>query len=491
MGKGSGKAKKDPKKSSNSSGGYAAAANASATSPEDLLKEGNELLEADNLQEALSRFEEVLRISPTNQTAWYHRGVALAETWDADSPSEELLKSACESFNRVLQLDTSTRSENRYLSLLALGRLLTKAGEVAADRDTASACPGVPEQMLDEALRRFEEALQVQSRWGHEPFDDEAWGPWGEALSARMRLGLSRAEMQTGGTSTEDLESAAALCAAAADKFSKAVEAAVRGEGDDIRWMTFHVELLLHFTEHMRNAFCSERQDVSSAVGTWWSRATEAWQQAIGLAKAVAELADPGSWEPLALRGDVFAEAAKVLAQGRRRAAAAGEAPPTLSVPVPQVPQQAGASGPVECLDQERALMHAENAYAQALSCGGMQALAQVHLAQGDLRLDMARDASGPVKLQMLQSAAEVYQRVASTKEADQSDKQAAWFNLSCVAAQLNEPSKVAQALQRSLKYCPNAIDRTRTLQEAAKDQDLSVLREHPEVAAILSGTQQ
>merc|ERR1712196_645059 len=115
-----------------------------------------------------------------------------------------------------------------------------------------------------------------------------------------------------------------------------------------------------------------------------------------------------------------------LLRSAARRAAAAGEPSPTICllhnqspvslVPMtvsdqdapPGVPVQAHAVGQAaQNLNQDCAAAYATTAYAEALSRGGVEALAQVNLAVGDLLLDLARGQPSPAALQMLKSAAD------------------------------------------------------------------------------------
>lgn len=491
------------------------------------ISRGEEILDTDP-RAALQCFEEALRGLPTNQTAWCNRGIAAAQLWEEVSAGERppLLQIACESFRRVFTLDTSTRSEARYLAALACGKLLSRAAaamEEEADtsgaRASGNTTVAAPEliEALAEANRSFEEAFRLLEQWGHEAFDDECWGAWGEVLAQQMRVEISVAELSLP-TSPERMPPVATLgetlrmdvvtglCERAADKFTRATAAEVADpedmdSGDDARWMTLHVELLLAFVEFIRKAL-SIPLPIELPLQAWGSKAETAWREAVSLADASMQLvgADAG-WELFALRGDVFSAAVELLGtlsmrmQGPRLQLPDGQAAPAQ---MNGTWEAVGAPSyvPGDLVAVVDAVTHAEAAYAEALARGGQDAVAVVGLALGEMRLGRARhlhqESSSTKALSerdgCLQAAAQAFQNVTALRgvHVDKDSVATAWYNLACVAGLLGKAEHAAHALQLCFKKVqPNY--RVKWASEARQDKDLHFVLSHPEVQRVLA----
>jgi len=519
----------------------AVAANAAATSSaEACCTQGEEHLDAGDFQAALACFEQAISVQPTLQSAWYLRGVAAAELWESAGEARQTLQTAVESFDRVLALDTSTRSENRYLASLARAKLLTKAAAALFDQDEESghsSSASEVDQAVVEAQRSFEEAVRLHIQWGHPVLDSEALGAWGEVLSQQMRSAVARLDLGAcphGSLPVLDLARTAQIvsaCAAASEKFSEAVRGAPDPEdlsgGEDARWFTLHVEHLLAFVDFARelltlSSACTAQvpPEMTLALQDLGSKAETAWREAAALAEANVQLSggSDAQWDALALRGDVLAAAAGLLGGLRR--------PPEPSLPLPPAGPAAGdplvhvgpdASGALTIgavavgalsasedrrISEAEALALAEAAFVEAMARGGRDATATVGLSLGELLLGRARRlrrrsfAGGPSTqeeeqeaLRCLQRAGEVFQGVAKLKGSspgDTPDAQAtAWYNLACVAGLLGRPDAAARALGLCVRGVKAGV-RKRWLAEARADEDMQSVRDHPDVQVVL-----
>ena len=125
-----------------------------------LLEDGEKLLAEQRYGEAYECFQGAVSHLPTKQLAWYNLGFSASELWQAEAaePGDEFLPSALEAFRTVLRLDTSKRAELRYLSALALGRLLTRQAEQAEGEESAPVL---------EALQHFGEAWRLVRNGAH------------------------------------------------------------------------------------------------------------------------------------------------------------------------------------------------------------------------------------------------------------------------------------------------------------------------------------
>eukprot|EP00933_Yihiella_yeosuensis_P034299 TRINITY_DN27798_c0_g1_i1.p1 TRINITY_DN27798_c0_g1~~TRINITY_DN27798_c0_g1_i1.p1 ORF type:complete len:528 (+),score=131.29 TRINITY_DN27798_c0_g1_i1:105-1688(+) len=507
----------------------------SAAEAEELLKEAEQLLEDEKPKDALELLEQVISLLPTNQTAWYHRGVAAAELCQAlgddgraaarkELQREELRHTASESFKHVLKLDTSKRSEARYLSLIALARFLADAAEEKAEaEDLESGAEGKSVILVDlwikEALERFEEAQALQVKWGHEAFDSDVWGSWGEALALQLRRrvkSLGSQSWKEWSLDKQNLELAAIieLRGRASECFSNAVAAEVEAPEtvEDLRWLTVHAEHLLQFIEFMCDALIPEKGLAPELAETSWSQSQAAWCEALSIADDSAQLSansETVPWEPLALLGDVFAAGVTLLSKVPEKSVL--DLPKIAAIPdnpeeglelqcvesspfwlrhSEHIVKEAGQQMISLSCSKDEVGVYAAKAYNEALLCGGTSATPQVGLALGDLHLDLGRLAleSSEIQVRQLTLAAEAYQRVLACKGSDVDDRVAAWYNLACVAALLSKPEKVTLALQSCLKACRGGNRKKEILKEARDDIDLIRMLDHPEVAALFEG---
>jgi len=516
------------------------ASNASGQNGKDLnacISKGEELLEAGDFQSALACFDEALKAQATSQLAWYLRGVAGAELWEqADltpcSQRAGLLRLACESFERVLTLDSSNRSENRYLSALACAKVLTSAASALEDEDDNSTAGGAEaSSALAIAYQNFEEGERLHKEWGHPSLGSEALGTWGQAVAHQMRIQIAQIEESV---KTQTLPGASAfidvsvvqrlgtLCEAASAKFKAAVEVSPDIEeedetADDMHWITLHVEHLLAFVEIVRSLL-SSRALAPSIVHDSIQKANIAWREAASLSDANLFLSDAAqrSWKPLALRGDVLAGAASFLgAVSLHQPDAALVLPSTVSSPgcFVEVEAHRSAATPSSSLlphtrsagehhiREHDAVALAEVAFADALRVGGVEATSTVGLSVGALFLEHARrlkakaDTTNAAEtVECLKRASNALQSVTALNgdssglgPADLADAKAtAWYNLACVASILGKGEHAAEALQAALKQVP-PHSRAKWCLEASQDEDLAQVREHGNVKAALS----
>ena len=181
---------------------------------------------------------------PTKQLAWYNLGLSASELWQA-SEAEDLLHTALEAFRTVLRLDTSKRAELRYLSALALGRLLTRQAEQLV--------PAAPAVLL-EALQSFGEAWRLVQEWGH-PDLGATWGDWGKAQSLEMKQRMEALRRENGEVNWEEqLQALSKHCEEAAEKFTRAQTAI---QDDDDEDMEEEEEDLLVVSKHFVYHFVS------------------------------------------------------------------------------------------------------------------------------------------------------------------------------------------------------------------------------------------
>mmetsp|Transcript_123646 Transcript_123646/g.300212 ORF Transcript_123646/g.300212 Transcript_123646/m.300212 type:complete len:549 (+) Transcript_123646:2-1648(+) len=521
----------------------AVAANAAATKDaEACCAQGEEALDAADIGAALSFFEQALALQPSLQSAWYLRGVAAAELWEMAGESseqegrEQHLRTAVESFDRVLNLDTSMRSENRYLASLARAKLLTRAASDFSDQDADSqgrANDLRAEEALVEAQKSFEEAVRLHLQWGHPALDGEACASWGEAFSQQMRIEIARSDAATSGQgmlSSFDVGRMSRIvttCAAGSDKFSEAVTTAVDPEdlsgSDDPRWITLHVEHLLAFVDFVGSVLALSSASLAPlgpALEDLGSKAEAAWRKAAELAEANIQLAGEGdgAWESSALRGDVLASAAALLGGLQRASEPALSLPPAGRAagddPLASVSMDSGevlvvaaaSTGPLSASQDRRiseaeAVELAEESFLQALAHGGRSAAATVGLTLGELLLGRARrlrkrcsaGSSAPKDeaeaLRCLQLAGDAFQAVAKLQGTVPDDppdaKATAWYNLACIAGLLGRPDAAARALGFGLRGMSGAR-RKRWLTEAHADEDLQSVRSHDEVLRVL-----
>jgi len=205
-----------------------------------------------------------------------------------------------------------------------------------------------------------------------------------------------------------------------------------------------------------------------------------------------------GGWEIAALRGDIFAAGAALLGVLTQR----------LSEPCLKLPGSASVSATdlQQCsfedieipsytagqlIDEAQAVSRAEAAYTEALATDSPDAHSTVGLSIGELWLSRAKRLKGEESFALLHRAGESFQKVATMKKsgADDETRASAWYNLACVASLLGKADHAAEALQRGLNHVPPA-QRRAWAAEACKDQDLSVVRGHAQVQAVLSAYQ-
>mmetsp|Transcript_47789 Transcript_47789/g.132815 ORF Transcript_47789/g.132815 Transcript_47789/m.132815 type:complete len:509 (-) Transcript_47789:140-1666(-) len=490
------------------------------------LEQGEELLDAEDYNAAIACFEQALAEKPISQSAWYLRGVAASECWqkvtdagDAMDSDEQasLLKLACESFAKVLTLDTSKRSENRYLASLSCAKLLTNAASLL-DEDTQRA--GLL-RYLDEAETGFQEALRLHDAWGHADFDSPSWGTWGDALSQRMRLEIAEASsLMADGQHSGVLclvHHIVQHCEQASQKFAYALQTREADESDDSHWVTLHVEHLLAFVNFVTDTIQHQTRPEGwiGMLQDLRAKAESAWCEAYRLADGNAYLmggSASASWEPLALRGDALAAAASLLSA--LDALALQDVGPLAGTTAFELPslshsQDSQENGVIDApvvlaagltrIGAAEAAGLAETAFAQAASCGGPEAAATVGLATGELLLKRARHlrelvvhgrAQADDALACLQRGASAFQEVAQQRyrgKADPPDARAtAWYNLACIAGLLGKAEHAAQALKACIARVP-AADRSRWLSEARNDCDLKDVHSNLGVMEVLS----
>mmetsp|Transcript_14029 Transcript_14029/g.25969 ORF Transcript_14029/g.25969 Transcript_14029/m.25969 type:complete len:524 (-) Transcript_14029:61-1632(-) len=519
------------KKASSAQSGGAGQAPGAAATAEATLRRGEELIDTDP-RAAVQCFEEVLQANPKNQSAWCNRGVAAAQLWEEAGSRDRgpLLQMACESFRQVFSLDTSTRSEARYLSALACGKLLLRAAGVLEETQTngmagSGAVSGELIEALAEASRCFEEAFRLTQDWGHEAFDDECWGAWGEVLAHQMRVEIAAVELRLPRSDaslaegvccaalgeTLNLEGIARLCEAAADKFGHATRAEVPEKdvmdaGDDARWLTLHAEHLLAFVDFVKKA-ASIPPTIELPLEALGSKAEAAWQEAVNLADASLQLlgTDAG-WEAFSLRGDVFAAATELLGALSSRMANPQLRLPTREASAPELSEAWESVGMPsytagQLINAAGAATYAEAAYAEALGRGGQEAVATVNLSLGELRLGRARrlpsegmsmevssGGSCSEREACLRAASDAFQKVTASQGADREDKASAWYNLACVAGLLGKAEHAAQALQLCFKNVRPSSHVQHWAREAKEDKDFELVCSHPDVQQVLAG---
>lgn len=298
-----------------------------------------------------------------------------------------------------------------------------------------------------------------------------------------------------------------ALCESSAEKFERATRAEVSDpeatgmDSGDIRWLMLHAEHLIVFVDFVRQAL-SVAPPAVVPWEDWGIKAEVACRRAVELSDAAIQLAGPWPcWEAAALRGDVFAAAARLLG-----AVALRVTNPKLNLPASQALPQGPLGGPWEqveassilatcgsieggALDEAAAVSCAETAYVQAQTLGGQAAVATIGMAAGELFLDQARKRSGDDALPWLQRAAEAFQGVTGLAQGavDAETVASAWYNLACVAALLGKPGHTAEALRRCLQKV-DSRQRGKWVAEAREDQDLASTGANDAVQAVLDG---
>lgn len=154
--------------------------------------------------------------------AWYNLGLSASEVWQAEE-AEDFFSAAVTAFRKVLQLDTSKRAELRYLSAVALGRLLTRGAEDDL-------------RLLPEALQHFGEAWRLVQEWNH-PDLAATWGHWGKAQALQMKQQMESIEALNQEQLArvdwlEQLQLLSKLCEEAAEKLTRA-QTAIDDQSDD------------------------------------------------------------------------------------------------------------------------------------------------------------------------------------------------------------------------------------------------------------------
>eukprot|EP00930_Biecheleria_cincta_P005517 TRINITY_DN106448_c0_g1_i1.p1 TRINITY_DN106448_c0_g1~~TRINITY_DN106448_c0_g1_i1.p1 ORF type:complete len:513 (-),score=111.41 TRINITY_DN106448_c0_g1_i1:500-1999(-) len=478
---------------------------------DDLVTQGEAFLAEHKLDAALSCFSNAATAAPTRQAALYGRGVAAAKLWEESgpaqsptSPNEELLHVAMASFRKVLQLDTTGRSELRYLSALAAGRVLMKAADLLeqndSDDDTAWVVAAAP--LLAEACQGFKEAERVAEEWGHPDIGSGGWGDWGKAFSLEMRRQMAEADCEHAVVQWGlHLVTLSRLCEDASAKFDNAVSSRADGgvewddddETDDLHWMTIHVEHLLSFVGYAAKHVDASISSLNEAErNEWIRRILAAWRSAMRLADAIVVLTGTsGGWKHLALRGDVLASGCELVCAGF-----AGVH--HLHVPRLQDPEGSDTASmqvdEEEVANAERLAILAEAAFAQALAQAGEGCVSTVSMATGELLLGLARrrlqrpcESPMPEIQDLLQRAANAFQAATSCRESDAEDRATAWYNLACAAGLAGRPEPAAKALQMCFRLVQPPKRRLGWIAEAANDADFTSVRLDPQVQEVLS----
>ena len=236
-------------------------------------------------------FSAAVAAGPTRQLAWYNQGIAAAELWqesqELEGTGQQLLETATAAFRKILELDTSQRSELRYLGTIAAGRLLVGAAERSDDLGTFHC-----DALLVEATKHFEEAHRLVREWGHDDLGD-AWGDWGKALALQMRRYISSIPEGSPNLNWSDLlGKISTLCNQAAERFQAATQALGEGEDDemedrntsDLDWMVSHIE---HLSAFVGIAARGVREAPGAESLEWLRRGILAFQEAVRLAFAV------------------------------------------------------------------------------------------------------------------------------------------------------------------------------------------------------------
>ena len=514
-----------------------AALNPGLGQADELIETGEEHLAESRLPEALQCFSDAAAAAPTRQLAWYNQGIAAAELWQdleaeqLEGGGRQLLETAVLAFRKIFELDTSRRSELRYLGAVAAGRLLVGAAELSENLGSDSTdCEG----FATEASRHFEEAHRLVREWGHEDLGG-AWGDWGRALALQMRRHIHSFPQAASSSSWSDvLVMLSDLCNEAASRFRAATEASVEVEGSDneamgdastsdLHWMVLHVE---HLTAFVSFAARGVSEAVAETQLEWLRRGLLAWQESVRLVLGVVDLsADSGqNWQHEALQGDVFTAGYHLLTAAAKNASpvhlaavasnAAGvpeswrgllgnfgsqgvltvlmPLPPKSSVMASEVPEQSSVVTPAaeasEVHDGDLARL-AEGAYGRALASPGVDR-GEVGLSSGELELSLARRAlsRGQDATTPLQAAAASLQLAArfGTRE----EKATAWYNLACAAALAERPAKAFEALRTGFQLVAPLAPSHRAdwLRELSEDPDLKSLVQHPDWPRALQG---
>lgn len=467
------------------------------------MEAGEAHLAAGRLPEALQCFSAAVAAGPTRQLAWYNQGIAAAELWqesqELEGTGQQLLETATAAFRKILELDTSQRSELRYLGTIAAGRLLVGAAERSDDLGTFHC-----DALLVEATKHFEEAHRLVREWGHDDLGD-AWGDWGKALALQMRRYISSIPEGSPNLNWSDLlGKISTLCNQAAERFQAATQALGEGEDDemedrntsDLDWMVSHIE---HLSAFVGIAARGVREAPGAESLEWLRRGILAFQEAVRLAFAVVDLADSADWQHKALQGDVFASGYHLLCAVRPKYHLLAEVPETwrsglfgsqgLLMPSPPISGESAPTQtqpqPVEVTEAELVRL-AEEAYGRALAAPGVDQ-GEVGLSCGELGLSLARRAlaDGQDPTSALQGAATSLQLAArfGTRE----EKATAWYNLACAAALAERPSKASEALRACLELVSPA-SRKDWLREASEDQDLKHLVSNPDWSRTTGG---
>eukprot|EP00435_Cladocopium_sp_Y103_P037437 s1312_g9.t3 len=446
-----------------------------------LLEDGEKLLAEQRYGEAYECFQGAVSHLPTKQLAWYNLGFAASELWQAEA-GDEFLPSALEAFRMVLRLDTSKRAELRYLSALALGRLLTRQAEGLEGEEAAPVPP------VQEALQHFGEAWRLVQEWGAPDLGAD-WGDWGKAQALEMKRRIESIEGLGPGLQQvnwqEQLEVLSKLCEEAAEKFTRA-QTAIDDEGDDegndgmeerdVDWMVLHVEHLLEFVNFAKVAL-NNCQSLETKT-EWLRRALLAWRSALTEILAICYLA-PGYD---ALKGDTFAAACRLLLASPEtvsalRSMSLGQLFGAEGLLLPELPRH-GANGELvdplpPTVTEEQLAALAEAAYVAAGAA----------LPLGELQLDLGRMAVAR-RLDPkphLQKASEAFQ--AAGKKRD--DKAIAWYNLACVAGLAGRPDAAARALKMCLEALPKPSEKVSWMQEALQDVDLQPVMNSPDMQDV------
>lgn len=470
------------------------------------MEAGEAHLAEGRLTEALQCFSAAVAAGPTRQLAWYNQGIAAAELWqesqELEGTGQQLLETAIAAFRKILELDTSRRSELRYLGTIAAGRLLVAAAERSDELGT-SHC----DALLVEATRHFEEAHRLVREWGHDDLGD-AWGDWGKVLALQMRRYISSIPSigsQSQSLNWSDLlQRVSTLCNQASERFQAATEAVGEGEDEEMEdRSTSDLDRMVLHIEHLSAFVSLASRGVTEAPGAesleWLRRGILAFQEAVRLAFAVVDLADSADWQHKALQGDVFAAGYHLLCAARPQHQLVAEAPETwrsglfgsqgMLMPSPPI---SGESAPAQAQPQpvevtaEDLVRLAEEAYGRALAAPGVDR-GEVGLSCGELALSLARRAlaDGRDATSALQGAATSLQLAArfGTRE----EKATAWYNLACAAALAERPSKASEALRACLELVSPAA-RKDWLREASEDQDLKHLVSSPDWSRATGG---
>eukprot|EP00928_Gymnodinium_smaydae_P070597 TRINITY_DN54404_c0_g1_i1.p1 TRINITY_DN54404_c0_g1~~TRINITY_DN54404_c0_g1_i1.p1 ORF type:complete len:496 (-),score=120.82 TRINITY_DN54404_c0_g1_i1:306-1793(-) len=484
------------------------AATEDATNIEELLSQAEGLRESGRLADAFGYLDEAVTAAPTRQAAWYSRGTVAAELWEeaassSKSSNEAFLRHAVESFRRVLQLDTSKRSELRYLSALAVGRLMTKVAEFEEDRDAEDGSTWIDTAapFLTEAVQGFAEAERLMREWGHVDIGSDGWGSWGSALALEMKRQIeAAAHGRCNATGLPFLTAVARLCDEACAKFDEAVTS--RGEGndgtdeddemDDLHWMTLHVEHLLAFVSFGVSDEVGAIASLGEAERREWSEKVLAvWRAAVRLANALIGLSNSASdWKCMALKGDVLATGCRLL--GSQLMAVSHLKMPRVLDALPMESAQMDVDIEEETVDELRLGCLAEASYADALARGGEECASTVNMSLGEVLLGLARRCLArpqeprPDIESFLQRSVNAFQVVAACRDVGKDEKAAAWYNMACAAGLAGKPDPAAKALQTCFKLIKSPASRLHWMKEAAEDADLSSVRSDSRIQEVL-----